>query len=450
MTEATKPTIGIFELASCKGCQQQILNADADLLNVLSQAEIVYWPAVSSAKCPQELDIAIVEGAVATPEHEDFIKALREASKKIIAIGACACGLSRAESFGEHKFKPLTDFIKVDHFVRCCPIDTKNFINVLQSAIGGRNTFVPTATLCGECKSNEKGCFFGRGEVCAGLLSICGCDAICTRLGRQCYACSGFSPHAVMETALENAKAIECPQDEFESFLDVCNVDAFLEKDMHGKKDNEAAFIASRFDGQNSQECMLCALEASETEEIAEEVADLREVLRLAARAQNYLTKLYLQDLRITKGYESITQIEEKCHDTLEEFFNVRHVFTTLLEMIGGRAVHPITPVVGGFSVTPTIEEIKTARAALECILDFEIKTVDRFAENWEETTLATNTHSLDRVMKNWDNLTDPARFAAAKAGLRPPQTDDRRECVAMAVEVVDCTQRAINILAKY
>lgn len=441
-----KPTVGIFELASCGGCQQQILNADADLLSMLQQVEVAYWPQISSAKCPEKLDIAIVEGAVATPEHEDFVKALREVSGKVIAIGACACGLDKAESFGEPKYKPLHDFIKVDYNVRCCPIDTDTFIRVLQAAIYGHNTFTPTATLCGECKSNERGCFFGRGEICAGLLARCGCDAICTRLNRQCYGCSGFSPCSVLDTAKACAEHVEEPA--YEEFLDVCNVDYFLDKDIHGFKNEQAAFIASRFDGRNSQECTLAALEAGEVDEVDERVKSLRDVMRLVARAQNYITKLYLQDLRIIKGHKDLAEVDASAHELLKEFFRVRHVFTIALEAIGGRAVHPITPIIGGFSSEITDDEIRDMKAAFECIVDFELKTVDLFAELWENTTLLDNTHSLDRVMKNWDNLTDPARFAAAKAGLRPPQSDARRECVAMAVEVVDCTQRVINILA--
>ena len=179
-TKPTKPTLGFFELASCHGCEQQVFNADLKLLDIFNQVDIAYWPKMTLKNVPPELDISVVEGAIETPEQEDFIKELRECSKTIIALGACACGLNNIPEGAEPKYKSVADVVKVDFFVRCCPIDTNNFINVLQKAIGGRNTFESTAALCGECKSNEKSCFFSNGKLCAGLVSICGCDALCT------------------------------------------------------------------------------------------------------------------------------------------------------------------------------------------------------------------------------------------------------------------------------
>jgi len=38
-----------------------------------------------------EFDIAFVEGAIASPEHEKKLKEIRSLSKKLVAVGACAC-----------------------------------------------------------------------------------------------------------------------------------------------------------------------------------------------------------------------------------------------------------------------------------------------------------------------------------------------------------------------
>ncbi|MDO4841978.1 MAG: hypothetical protein Q3982_04800 [Phoenicibacter congonensis] len=454
-TMQTKPTLGFFELASCHGCEQQVFNADLKLLDVFNQVDIAYWPKMTSRNVPTELDISVVEGAIETPEQEDFIKELRECSKTIIALGACACGLNNVPEGVEPKYKSVSDVVKVDFFVRCCPIDTDNFINVLQKAIGGRNTFVSTAALCGECKSNEKSCFFSCGKLCAGLVSVCGCDALCTRLNKQCRGCSGVSRSACMQTAFDNAnKIVEGDgEQEFCQFLDVCSVDRLLNKDLEGLEGDDAVFVASRFDGENSQECSLCAiktLEQSENISPDERTQALRECLTLASRAQNHITSLFLVDLRKIYGHAGVQEFADKENNLVVKALELRHVFTEILEEVGGRAVHPITCEVGGFSVNVPNAVLCDLKNKLEAQTDFAVSLIDRFASVWEQSTLGeTDTTALTRVLENWDDLTDDARFGAAKAGLRPPETDVRKECVARAIEVVDAINRIDEHLTK-
>ena len=75
--------------------------------------------------------------------------------------------------------------------------------------------------------------------------------------------------------------------------------------------------------------------------------------------------------------------------------------------------------------------------------LDFAVSLIDVCSSNWEKSIPGEQGSTvLKRVLENWDDLTDMARFGAAKAGLRPPETDARKECVARAVEIVDSLQR--------
>ena len=447
-SDANKPTLGFFELESCLGCEQQILNADEKLFDIFNQVDVVYWPKFSDKKAPGSVDIAVVEGAVKTPEQEEFVKRLRESSKVIVAIGACACGLNK-DVLGECvNYHPLTDFIDVDYYCRCCPIDTNDFINVLQKAIGGRNTFESSSCLCGECKSNEKGCFYGQGKLCAGLVSLCGCDGLCTRLNKQCRGCSGISRHACLETAFYNAEKIldVDGHDSFVGFLDVCSTDCFLEKNVEGLSGDDALFIETRFDGQTSQERALnSAAEFEKKNNLAIDSRDLilREILRLAERAHNDITSLVLSDFRQIKGYVDFYEFAEDDFDFLKDCLELRDVFTTILTEISGRAVHPITVEIGGFSKNVPDETLKHLSGKINSELDFAISLIDVCSSNWEQSSLGEDsTPALKRVLENWDDLTDKARFGAAKAGLRPPETDSRKECVARAVEVVDSMQR--------
>lgn len=101
-----------------------------------------------------ELDIAFVEGAIATPEHEAKLKEIRAKSKKLIAIGACAVvGLPSAQrnTFTEgqraevqfliDRFKALpkvlkvSDVVKVDDQVPGCPMDPKVFMTKVEALV---------------------------------------------------------------------------------------------------------------------------------------------------------------------------------------------------------------------------------------------------------------------------------------------------------------------------
>ena len=445
-----KPTLGFFELTSCKGCEMQVLNANLLLLDVLKQVEIVYWPLLTSADVPEKVDIAVVEGAVSTPEQADFLKALRENSKTLIALGACACGLNKNE---DQKHKPLSDFVQVDQFVRCCPVDTAKFIDAIQIAISGRNTFVSTATLCGECKSNEKGCFYGRGQVCAGLVSNCGCDSLCTKKNVVCRGCSGVSCNANISSAKAICSKMCHETGEFDSFLSVCDVDRFLDKDLSGLSGDDAAFVASRFDGQNSQECMLCAIETTEKEnslQIQSQVKNLRDVLRFASRAQNHVTSLICEDLREIKHFDTMLEFYEKEPEFVTSALSLRSALTDILEKIGGRAVHPITCKVGGFSVDIAEETLIDLRDNLEASEAFAVSLIDVFAKNWQDCSVKATSGALKRVLEGWDDLTDVARFGAAKASLRPPENDERKECIARAIEIVDAIERIKALIQFY
>ena len=441
----TKPTLGFFELTSCKGCEQQVLNANLALLDIFKQVKIAYWPALSSKEVPSKLDIAIVEGAISSPEQEEFVKTLRENAKCIIALGACACGLDDGKN---ETFKAVHDVVKVDHYVRCCPIDTRNFIDVLQSAIGGRNTFISTATLCGECKSNEKGCFFGRGKLCDGLLTVCGCDAKCTNFNVPCRGCAGISPVANEKTAEVVAK--ESSKQDFQAFRNVCSIERFLNKNLDGLKDDDAAFVASRFDGKNSEECMLCALETFEKEDdvqVNAHDANLRECLRLASRAQNHVTQMIFTDLRQIKGYADLPEFYTAEPEFVEKALKLRLAMTNILTVIGGRAVHAITCVKGGFSIKVDDAQLENLIHDLNSSEEFAKSLIDVFSHVWKNSILGSDPSPLNRVLTDWDNLTDEARFGAAKASLRPPETDTRKTCIACAIEVVDALERIKELL---
>lgn len=101
-----------------------------------------------------ELDVAFVEGALASTEHIRYLKEIRSKSIKLVAVGACAVmGLPSAQrnQFDAKKMteiqplldkfahlsqvKKLSDVVQVDYTVPGCPMDEKKFLEVLNTVL---------------------------------------------------------------------------------------------------------------------------------------------------------------------------------------------------------------------------------------------------------------------------------------------------------------------------
>lgn len=101
-----------------------------------------------------ELDIAFIEGAIASKEQEKKLKEIREKSKKLVAVGACAIvGMPAGQrnyfsdeqkkeiEFLVSRFKALpkvlkvSDVVKVDAEIPGCPMDPDKFLEVVNNLV---------------------------------------------------------------------------------------------------------------------------------------------------------------------------------------------------------------------------------------------------------------------------------------------------------------------------
>lgn len=99
----------------------------------------------------KDLDVAFVEGAITSQEQEKKLAEIRNESKKLVAIGACACvGMpsSQRNFFSEKineeikgdllrfqyadKVRKLSEVVKVDDQVPGCPMDEKIFLQIIK------------------------------------------------------------------------------------------------------------------------------------------------------------------------------------------------------------------------------------------------------------------------------------------------------------------------------
>jgi len=209
----SRPRVGIFGLTGCAGDQLQILNCEDRLLELARDLDIVDWVMVRSENDHQcRLDIAFVEGVVATERDLQCLREVRARSEKLVAIGTCAVwgglpamhnrlprdvvatrthsDLVKAADIAEAR--PASAFVDFEFRLPGCPIERHEFLALVRAILAGTTPELPAVPVCWECKTCELVCrVIAYGEVCCGAMTRGGCGARCPGHGVACAGCRG-------------------------------------------------------------------------------------------------------------------------------------------------------------------------------------------------------------------------------------------------------------------
>lgn len=91
MAEAvTKARIATVWLAGCSGCHMSFLDMDEWLFEFAELADVVYSPLADVKEFPDDVDLTLVEGAVANEDNRALALEVRAKSKTIMSFGDCA------------------------------------------------------------------------------------------------------------------------------------------------------------------------------------------------------------------------------------------------------------------------------------------------------------------------------------------------------------------------
>ena len=209
----TAPTLAVWKFASCDGCQLTLLNCEDELLAIAGAVQIASFTEASSRVLPGPYDVSIVEGSITTPADAARIREVREKSRFLITIGACATagGVQALRNFGDdlapvvyaspqyidslRTSTPIAEHVHVDFELRGCPIDKRQLIEVIAAFLAGRRPNVRAHSVCIECKRAGRVCVMvAHGTPCLGPMTQAGCGALCPSVGRGCYGCFGPAP----------------------------------------------------------------------------------------------------------------------------------------------------------------------------------------------------------------------------------------------------------------
>jgi coenzyme F420-reducing hydrogenase gamma subunit len=213
----TKPTVGFYDLTGCQGCVLTFLFNEDELLDLATQVDIKAFRFAKGAKEEKQFDAIFVEGMVANAKDAEIVKGLREKTKFLVALGACACTgcIPAYRNYMEHskyaylvheKAKEMSDvppapismYVQVDASIPGCPPDKKQIATFIKDLLLGKHPSDYDRPVCFECRLNENRCLLDDGKMCLGPITRGGCNSICTNSKFECWGCRGPTPDANM------------------------------------------------------------------------------------------------------------------------------------------------------------------------------------------------------------------------------------------------------------
>jgi sulfhydrogenase subunit alpha len=162
--------------------------------------------------------------------------------------------------------------------------------------------------------------------------------------------------------------------------LDIHEGSRFYEKLLVGKNYLEVQGIITRVCAICSADHTVAALMALEnavgiTE--TEHVRRLRGLLLLGAAIESHALHVFALALPDYLGFESVIAMAERYPEEVTSALKLKQLGNRVQELIGGRPVHPINTIVGGFGRLPSHRQLAELRAELARAVDSAMRFVD-------------------------------------------------------------------------
>ncbi len=175
----SKLSLATVWLDGCSGCHMSFLDMDERLLELAEAVDVVYSPLVDAKDYPDQVDIALVEGAVASVDDEKKIAKIRAHTKTLVAMGDCAITgnvPSMRNPIGPQAIlerayienvtaqpqipcvvvprllkvvRPIHEYVKVDVYLPGCPPSADTFYAAIKALIKGEPLDIAALTRFG-------------------------------------------------------------------------------------------------------------------------------------------------------------------------------------------------------------------------------------------------------------------------------------------------------------
>jgi len=291
--------------------------------------------------------------------------------------------------------------------------------------------------------------------------------------------------------------------------LNIYEPPRFFEAFLRGRAHTEPPDLTARICGICPVAYQTSACNAIENAcgvEIDPDIVELRRLLYCGEWIHSHMLHIYLLHAPDFLGYPDAITMARDHRDAVERGLRLKKAGNQLMELVGGRAIHPVNVRVGGFYSVPTRSQLAPLAEQLHRALDDAVATVewvsgftfpdleldhellalrqDRryplengviarsagqpfglpdFLEHVRESQVSHSTalHAtldggrhltgpLARYCLNSSTLSPVAARAAAAAGLSAECRNPFRSIIVRAVEVVYAIEEALRIISDY
>ena len=164
----SKVRLATVWMDGCSGCHMSLLDMDERLIEIVKYVDLVYSPLVDTKVYPENVDVALIEGAISSEEDLEKIRKIRQRTKILVALGDCAVTSNvpgmrnrfKVEDVEHRAYienaqhnqqiphevippllersRPVHEIVKVDVFVPGCPPSADVIYFVLTELLAGR------------------------------------------------------------------------------------------------------------------------------------------------------------------------------------------------------------------------------------------------------------------------------------------------------------------------
>ena len=169
MSQLNKVRVATVWLSGCSGCHMSFLDQDERLIDIAKLIQLVHSPIADVKEFPDNVDVTLIEGAVANEEQLHMLKIARLKTKILISLGDCAVtgnvtALRNSWSHSDEaileraykdpsdlnaaiptavpklliKARPLHELVNVDYYIPGCPPSADLINYVLTELLAGR------------------------------------------------------------------------------------------------------------------------------------------------------------------------------------------------------------------------------------------------------------------------------------------------------------------------
>jgi sulfhydrogenase subunit alpha len=161
--------------------------------------------------------------------------------------------------------------------------------------------------------------------------------------------------------------------------LDIYEPPRFFEAFLRGRSYLEPPDITARICGicpVAYQTSALAAIEAACGAQVDGPLADLRRLLYCGEWIASHALHIYMLHAPDFLGYPGAIELARDQRDIVERGLGLRRAGNAIMEIIGGRAVHPVNVRVGGFYSVPARRDLDGLAEQLSGVLDDALATV--------------------------------------------------------------------------